>query len=117
MPEPRPDHIQEECHDQDRRDKLHYAQPFLWVSARPCAPKRFLTRRNGGGHSVCSCALMRPSANVASILDEKVSKGAVPPSRSTLAALFDTIKARSVSKRRSSMTAAPTNAAPRSVSS
>src|SRR5215472_12326552 len=50
MPEPRPDHIQEECHDQDRRDKLHYAQPFLWVSARPCAPKRFLTRRNGGRH-------------------------------------------------------------------
>src|SRR5215472_10403157 len=50
MPEPRPDHIQEECHDQDRRDKLHYAQPFLWVSARPCAPKRFFTRRNGGRH-------------------------------------------------------------------
>src|SRR5450755_2561989 len=54
--------------------------------------------------------------NLPSLVLADVPKGAVPPSKSALAPLFDTMKARRVFKRKSSITAAPTNAEPRSPS-
>jgi hypothetical protein len=36
MPKPRPGIIQKQSHDQDRRDKLHHAQPFLGLALGFC---------------------------------------------------------------------------------